>query len=61
MTRLPPASASGLTRQSTGLSEAHRELIKLLAAKAVAEYLRESEMMTGAVEADDAELQEDQA
>lgn len=33
----------GLTRQSQGLSPAHRELIKLLAQKAVNDYLAESE------------------
>jgi hypothetical protein len=37
----------GLTRKSTGLTPAHIGLIKLLAARAVADYLREVE--SGAV------------
>lgn len=36
--------SSGLTRKSTGLTDAHIELIKLLAAKAVEQYERESAM-----------------
>lgn len=35
--------ASSLTRKSTGLTDAHIELIKMLAAKAVEQYLREME------------------
>lgn len=42
----PPSHASlaaGLTRRTTGLLPAHVELIKMLAAIAVEEYLREIE------------------
>lgn len=39
----PTVHTFGLSRQSTGLTEAHRDLIKLLAAVAVQEYLAESE------------------
>ena len=39
-----PTVTSSLTRHSTGLSPAHVELIKLLAAKAVEQYERESAM-----------------
>ena len=41
--KMPPPHAplaAGLTRRSTGLSPAHIELIKLLAARAVNDYLR---------------------
>jgi len=36
-------NASGLTRRSTGLTEAHKELIRLLAQAAVDNYLHEVE------------------
>ncbi|MCG3776863.1 MAG: hypothetical protein JW395_3734 [Nitrospira sp.] len=48
MNRPPPHAppALGLTRRSTSLSPAHVELIKLLAAIAVADYMREMESGT---------------
>lgn len=39
----PAAYPVGLTRRSVGLSEAHKELIKLLAEIAVKDYLAEIE------------------
>ena len=45
MTHPPTSCASGLSRKSTGLTEAHRELIFLLAYRAVDDYLREVEAM----------------
>lgn len=39
----PPAQAYGLSRQSTGLSEPHKQLIRLLAERAVEQYLAETE------------------
>lgn len=45
----------GLTRKSTGLTPAHTELIKMLAARAVRDYLAEVEAEEGdeAMQADD--------
>ena len=40
----------GLTRTSTGLTDAHIGLIKMLAARAVEEYLREVEAAEAAEE-----------
>lgn len=36
----PPVIAFGLTRASTGLTDAHTQLIRMLAAIAVEDYLR---------------------
>lgn len=41
MTHPPTSCASGLSRKSTGLSPAHRDLIRLLAQIAVEDYLAE--------------------
>jgi hypothetical protein len=38
-----PLTAFGLSRRSTDLTEAHKQLIKLLAAKAVQDYLAETD------------------
>jgi len=46
MRRTPPSSAFGLSRQSTGLTETHKKLIRLLAAKTVEEYLAEIEAVS---------------
>lgn len=39
----PTAHPSALTRQNVGLTEAHRELIKLLAEKTVSDFLAETD------------------
>lgn len=41
MTR--PPQAFGLRRTSSGLSEGHKELVRLLAQRAVEQYLRETD------------------
>lgn len=41
-----PSSHSDLTRHTTGLTEAHREFIRLLAKIAVDAYLAEHETLT---------------
>ncbi len=41
-----PLASGGLTRHSTGLSPAHIELVKMLSAIAVEDYLREVEAGT---------------
>jgi hypothetical protein len=43
MTRLPPSRAFGLSRRTQGLPEAHKQLIRLLAEKAVSDYLAETD------------------
>jgi hypothetical protein len=48
----PPTNAPGLSRRSTGLLPAHRELIRLLAAVAVEEFLCERDTTTDAAPAD---------
>ena len=60
MNRPPPhaSPSDGLTRHSTGLSPAHIELIKLLAAIAVEDYLRESETTEAAQQPDPGEHME---
>lgn len=55
MRRTPPSSAFGLSRTSTGLTTAHRELIRLLAERAVQQYLDETEA-TDDAPADDQEV-----
>jgi hypothetical protein len=39
----PPSHVSGLSRQSSTLTEAHKQLIRLLAERAVEDYLSEVE------------------
>lgn len=39
----PPAHTVGLTRRTQGLTEAHKQLIRLLAERAVEQYLVEVE------------------
>lgn len=41
-----PVIAFGLTRASTGLTDAHTQLIRMLAEIAVEDYLRESDAET---------------
>jgi hypothetical protein len=41
-----PLHSGTLTRQSTGLTEPHRDLIRVLAEIAVADYLRETDAET---------------
>lgn len=41
--RLPASHSPGLTRRSTDLSDAHKQLIRLLAEHAINEYRREVE------------------
>ena len=50
-----PRASDGLSRRSSGLSDAHRALIKLLAEVAVADFLCESEMTHEAAPAEDHE------
>ena len=47
---LPPclSTSSDISRQTTGLSPAHRELIRLLAEIAVENYLRVTQPVIGA-------------
>jgi len=54
MNRPPPhaSPSSGLVRKSTGLTAAHVELIKMLAAIAVEDYLRETEATDDADDTD---------
>jgi hypothetical protein len=40
---MKPAQPFGLRRTSTGLSEAHKQLIRLLAERAVEQFLRETD------------------
>ena len=48
----PTSHTFGLSRRTTGLSEAHKQLIKLLAAKAVENFLHETDAAETADEAD---------
>jgi len=56
----PHASlASGLFRNSTGLTAAHVELIKMLAAAAVENFLRESEAQATGSPTDESSTQDE--
>jgi hypothetical protein len=50
----PTSQASGLSRRSTGVSEAQRELIRLLAEVAVAQYIQETESTAAPAEPQEA-------